>query len=701
MEHDLLIRTKKMFELLKNFLNWRSDRDSNVAVAEEPTPTPVSRQTTRLQTVSRSQAPARTAAPPAVATPTIALTNPALRTSSPAVPAPVAANGDTISLPLRNIIAQLPEEFTGFVNCPPDTQLEVALARDKILRQLPKGVVRLPFGDIRRAAPTGTFVNFDKLDNQPVVIPLEDIVPRLGAAFLPRRTDQKKVTIPDNISAPFNPTGAASYSDTHTAARELTVPKPAAPAPQPARAAAPAATLAASPTTETRQRVQPVQDPEIPENIFFSRKNAPPAATTRPTSALPAEPAAPAPAIPAEPPATEPLAATTLETNASDSAAVPPVAYHSSISYNTITEPVTFSNEGAPVEAAPGAIPPIPAPAPFAATPVPPITATPIVPVFETPAQPQPVPIEARETTFFRRGCLRMPISVLTEKWPAAILDEVAQQNLSRAQLEIPANEVEPGLRTGKLVFSWRQIRTWLSGVAKSDDDSPNDATPVELPLRIVAPLFLSQRSLDNSPKKVSVPESIPNLFGPGSTGFKTGFVKKIEEAVERQQDTVPTVAVAPAPPAAPPAPAPIAATVETDTSVIRRIPHAIHEVFGEAEKSNWTPIEIVRRTAKLRGVHGALICTQDGLLVAENYTSIAGNETFCALITQMFNRISNQSKELVLGLPTQMSFVADNTTYQAFRTGRVIYIVVSNAGERLPQPELLVVAEYLSKTSR
>ncbi len=690
-EHDLLIPAKKMFELLRNFLNWRTDRDSNVAVAEEPTPAPVSRQTTRPIAVSRSQAHVQPTAPPVGVAPAIALTNPALRTNGPAAHPPAPSNGDTIALPLRNIIARLPEEFSGVINCAPDTDLDVALSREKILQQLPKGAVRLPFGDIRRAAPAGTFVKFDKLDNQPVLIPLEDVIPRLGAAHLPRRTDQKKVAVPENISAPFNPSGSASYSDTHTAARGITTPK-TAPAPEPAPAIIPTPAPAPSPV---RQRVQAVQDPEIPENIFFSRKNAPAPAPAAPAAAIPAEEAVAQPAIPAEPEVQEPVAAEATEPETAHSASV---AYHSSISYNTITEPVTFTDEPAPTESAPISIP---EPAPIAAAPAPVIESTPLVPVFDAPAQPEQVPIEARETTFFRRGCLRMPVSVLTEKWPAAVLDEVAQQNLSRAQLEIPANEVEPGLRSGKLIFSWRQIRTWLTGVAKSDDDSPNDATPVELPLRIVAPLFLSQRSLENPVKKVSVPESIPNLFGPGSTGFKTGFVKKIEEAVERQQDNLPTVAAAPiaqvAAPQSTPAPTPIA----SDTSVIRRIPHAIHEVFGEAEKANWTPIEIVRRTSKLKGVHGALICTQDGLMVAENYTSIAGNETFCALITQMFNRVSNQSKELVLGLPSQMSFVADSITYQAFRTGRVIYIVVSNAGERLPQPELLVVAEYLSKNSR
>ena len=87
--------------------------------------------------------------------------------------------------------------------------------------------------------------------------------------------------------------------------------------------------------------------------------------------------------------------------------------------------------------------------------------------------------------------------------------------------------------------------------------------------------------------------------------------------------------------------------------------------------------------------------------MIAESYVAIVGNETFCALITQMFNRVSNQSKELVLGLPSQLSFVANNTTYQAFRAGRTFFIAISHPGERLPHAELLVVAEFFAQQSR
>jgi predicted regulator of Ras-like GTPase activity (Roadblock/LC7/MglB family) len=126
--------------------------------------------------------------------------------------------------------------------------------------------------------------------------------------------------------------------------------------------------------------------------------------------------------------------------------------------------------------------------------------------------------------------------------------------------------------------------------------------------------------------------------------------------------------------------------------------PQTIAEVLGGEPGANTTPGEIARRAAALPGMTGALICTSDGLVVAEHFVSPVGSETFCALMTQMFNRVTGYAKELRLGGPTEMGFVIDGATYQVFQTPRVFVIAVGKPGEALPVHELRIIAEYLGK---
>jgi predicted regulator of Ras-like GTPase activity (Roadblock/LC7/MglB family) len=359
----------------------------------------------------------------------------------------------------------------------------------------------------------------------------------------------------------------------------------------------------------------------------------------------------------------------------------------------------------APLVAVPTA--PVPAPVRITVQAVAPVTS--VAPAFAAPRH---------ETSFLRAGCLALPLNRLATGWPAPVLQEIANQNLAGENVELPLEEVEAGLKQGRLAFTWRQIRAWTAAVPKPLTESALDSTALELPLRFVAPLFLSQRP---QPQRLrpAVGEGIPNVFGPGSLAFETSSFQKEAEA----PSTAPTAPAKAAgdpwdtqfngvseaaralpklesvQPAAAPAPAPAAPTPSGhQTSFVRRTVDAILEDPG---KDNWTPMEIVRKISRLKGVAGATMATQDGLLVAEQYPALVGVDTFCALTTQAFSRVFSTAMELRLGGPSRMSFTAESVTYEIYRCGRLYMTVVSQPGEKLPSHDLAVIADHLINQSR
>ena len=81
--------------------------------------------------------------------------------------------------------------------------LVITIALEKVLSQLGQGVVQIPFGDIRAAAPH-VFAPGIESDRVPVALPLGEILSRINPALLVRRTAQRQIEVPDEISSPFD-----------------------------------------------------------------------------------------------------------------------------------------------------------------------------------------------------------------------------------------------------------------------------------------------------------------------------------------------------------------------------------------------------------------------------------------------------------------------------------------------------------------
>jgi hypothetical protein len=102
-------------------------------------------------------------------------------------------------------------------------------------------------------------------------------------------------------------------------------------------------------------------------------------------------------------------------------------------------------------------------------------------------------------------------LASLVESWPEALRQEIDLLDLANAQVALPPNLIEPALKRGRVIFAWRDLRSWIQNVAVAV--SAHDGVELELPLKVLAPLFFARHKNGTAPRKVAVAEEIPNLF--------------------------------------------------------------------------------------------------------------------------------------------------------------------------------------------
>jgi predicted regulator of Ras-like GTPase activity (Roadblock/LC7/MglB family) len=121
--------------------------------------------------------------------------------------------------------------------------VQINVPRESVLAQLPKGVVKITFGELRQWAPPGVFSPATGDDQADVELPLQDLLARVRADQLQRRTTQRRLEVPSDIAPLFGPAGQAGPAHPVTPSREeppqrLPAPPRLAPA-APAEAALP------------------------------------------------------------------------------------------------------------------------------------------------------------------------------------------------------------------------------------------------------------------------------------------------------------------------------------------------------------------------------------------------------------------------------------------------------------------------------
>jgi hypothetical protein len=104
------------------------------------------------------------------------------------------------------------------------------------------------------------------------------------------------------------------------------------------------------------------------------------------------------------------------------------------------------------------------------------------------------------------------PLGALAESWPEALQQEIELLDLMGAEVALPIHLVEPALKRGRVIFSWRYMRSWIKSAAVAV--SAHDDLELELPLKVLAPLFFTQKNGSGKvQKKTAVSAEIPNLF--------------------------------------------------------------------------------------------------------------------------------------------------------------------------------------------
>jgi predicted regulator of Ras-like GTPase activity (Roadblock/LC7/MglB family) len=310
-----------------------------------------------------------------------------------------------------------------------------------------------------------------------------------------------------------------------------------------------------------------------------------------------------------------------------------------------------------------------------------------------------------------------VPLRQLTNNWPVAIKQEVADQ--PDATVALPTDEVEQGLKRGKIAFPWRRIRSWLMPPPERTTASAMDEATLELPLSVIAPLFLAHRRPASSQKKYTITDHIPDVFA--ARGMEPSARVQVAAPITPSTPSLPPLPSRPPMPSAPaiamptapaprpaqpvraplPAPAPVAAKVAPAVAPAPLPPQEIGEVFGQPGRKNWTPSEIVQKTSALRGVAGALIAMQDGLVVAGHLPPGLNAETIAAFLPQMHSRIAQYSKELKFSESNQMTLIVEDVPLKIFKTGGVFFTVLGRAKEPLPEPHLTIVAAQLGPQNK
>ncbi len=287
---------------------------------------------------------------------------------------------------------------------------------------------------------------------------------------------------------------------------------------------------------------------------------------------------------------------------------------------------------------------------------------------------PKPLAMPSPVASAEEKEVLPVALSLLSESWPPAVLQAIAEFQLENGiagmpmMVALPMNRLEHGLKTGRVFIPWGDLSQWLQPPLPAKSLA-NREVALELPLKVVAPLFLARRRPGPGVKKLTrmanIPSHIPNLFG---------------RTPAAPAGAVPSPAWAPASPAAP-------AAVS-----------ALGEIFGLPGRIEWTPPEICRRICALEGVAGCLLAMSDGLPVAAHLPPPLNPDTVAAFLPQIFARVSHSAGEMLMGPVSNIAMTAGPARCSIYKTGRLYLAVVGRPGATLPEPILGRIAAELAK---
>jgi predicted regulator of Ras-like GTPase activity (Roadblock/LC7/MglB family) len=332
---------------------------------------------------------------------------------------------------------------------------------------------------------------------------------------------------------------------------------------------------------------------------------------------------------------------------------------------------------------------------PPGATPLPsmgPKTPTPGVMPFalpKTPALPTAAPAHAPAPAAAEQEFLVVEISAMMEGWPGPVREEIGRLQMGGAAVSLPMAKLDSALKTGRVVFTWAELRQWLQP-PPPEGASAHGETALDLPLSVIAPRFMARRRPGAGQKQVTIAAQIPDLFASMAKRPETAAAAPVAEAA-----TPAPVAAMPAPTVV--APAPVAPTVAA-VAAAAAAAGGLGEIFGEPGKSEWSPQEITRKICALDGVAGSVMAMSDGLLMAGQLPAPMRAETVAAFMPQIVGRVSQYAGEMQLGPVKGVVVEAGRGRCAMHKAGKLYLAVVGRAGEALPEEIIGRIAAEIAK---
>lgn len=314
------------------------------------------------------------------------------------------------------------------------------------------------------------------------------------------------------------------------------------------------------------------------------------------------------------------------------------------------------------------------------------------------PAMPKPMPLPAASA----EATISVPLAAVSENWPESLRLEIAQLASANALVALPASLVESALKRGRVTFPWRNLRSWIKPHPPAV--SVHDNLELDLPLKVIAPLFLPRlggAGKTARPRPLAPPPTeIPNLF----FGFpQPQPTSEIPESPDKLSLPDPIRGTA-KPTEVRRADTNFYTWDESDTTSLAARP-------GETEFSRQPaapatdfssrrvpPDEIVSHALKLPGVAGALVALPDGLMVASQIPADLNADTLAAFLPQIYGRVSQCAKELRMGELNNLNFTVGNVPWKIFRIHGVFFAAFGRAGEPLPTAQLAMLATELDR---
>ena len=310
--------------------------------------------------------------------------------------------------------------------------------------------------------------------------------------------------------------------------------------------------------------------------------------------------------------------------------------------------------------------------------PVRPAAPAPVMPRISAAPVPAPAPVAPRPEP--AQPTIFASLWDLAEHWPEELKNEISHSALANVSVPLAGSLVEAGLKRGRVTLAWKQLRT----LAKpSSPPSPNDNVELDLPLKVIAPMFFAaQKNLQRTRVQASVSSDIPNLF--------FGFPQ-----------------AAPEPPVSTPRPA---EKKSADSNFYvwgdeGEAPKVEDNPFSPppVPQTDFThrqapPKDVVARAVALPGVVGAVVTLPDGLRVASEVPVEFNADTLAAFIPQLFERMNQSAKELRMGALNNVSFTVGNVPWRIFRVNSVYFAAFGRAGEALPAAQLVALSGELDR---